>query len=434
MRGFTSTEEGAGEVSYLLDGVEVTDPFTNSLGITLDKGAICQISLYPGWFPAEYDGAMSGIVNITTKDGTDRYKGAIEYGFDGMLKDGANRLGYNRIRFNLGGPLPTTFKSNFFLSGNLWDADNWSPGILPKPHNDRAQRDIFAKLGLRPLNNLRLTIGGNWAYEKFHSYNSGGSKHHSSVHRRSHGNWLKDSYLYEQGNSEMSFNLTYQPTANTFCTIDLARFNTYTKRSAQDGKHYNDWEVIGRGLPWVGAAIDSGWYDPVWRRWNTKTEEEPWELYYTDLGYCYRDLITGELKWETVVYKQIGLTPTATMMLTPGSSMQTGRTSSRFFLTSMPTWPMWLPVQSIKVISIMATFTTGIITIRTSSTASVTTLSPAITTGTLPTTRRMHLSPARLTSLIRSRLVYLIGRITWSLRMFNFTMSFLIRITTKRSP
>jgi len=248
MRGFTSTEEGAGEVSYLLDGVEVTDPFTNSLGITLDKGAICQISLYPGWFPAEYDGAMSGIVNITTKDGTDRYKGAIEYGFDGMLKDGANRLGYNRIRFNLGGPLPTTFKSNFFLSGNLWDADNWSPGILPKPHNDRAQRDIFAKLGLRPLNNLRLTIGGNWAYEKFHLYD----------HQRSRGDWLKDGPLCEDCNSLIYLSLNHSLSQNISYTLNLSQHKTYSRHSSQDGRSYRDFRAIGPGLKWMNDPIKNG--------------------------------------------------------------------------------------------------------------------------------------------------------------------------------
>jgi len=200
------------EVTYLLDGVDITDPFSHSLGITLDKDAISQIWLYPGWFPAEYGGAMSGVVDISTKDETERYKGTIEYGSDGILKDGANHLGYNRVRFNLGGPLPTAFKSNFFLSGNLWNADNWSPGIVPKPHNDKDQRNIFAKLSLRPVDNLKLTIGGSSAYERYHLYD----------HQRSRGDWLKDGPLYEDGNSLVYLRLNHSLNQNISYTLNLS--------------------------------------------------------------------------------------------------------------------------------------------------------------------------------------------------------------------
>ena len=285
---------GPNEVTYLLDGVDVTDPFFHSLGITLDKAIISQISLYPDWFPAEFGEATSEVVNIITKEEVDRYRGRIEYGSDGMLKDEANRLGYNRVRFILGGTLPTAFKSSFFLSGNLWKADNWSPGILPKPHNDKDQKNIFVKLTLSPLDNLKLTIGGSSARERFHLYD----------HPRSRGNWLKDGPLYEDGNSLAYFSLVHSLNHDISYSLKLGRFQTYENHSAQDGKSYNEWKAIGPGLDWVAYAIDQQWYNQEEQRWTGKTAQEAWIYYYQFVKGWIDSVKDGEIYWQNPYFER----------------------------------------------------------------------------------------------------------------------------------
>jgi len=58
-----------GEVSYLIDGVPVTDSYDGSTVVDVNKNSIQEMQLVTGAFNAEYGQAMSGIVNIATKTG-----------------------------------------------------------------------------------------------------------------------------------------------------------------------------------------------------------------------------------------------------------------------------------------------------------------------------------------------------------------------------
>ncbi|MBC8043983.1 MAG: TonB-dependent receptor plug domain-containing protein, partial [Rhizobacter sp.] len=75
-----------GEVAYLVDGISVTDVFNGNQGRENSTGvepqAIQEIQVISGAFNAEYGQAMSGVVNIVTKDGGERYSGSLS-GFTG---------------------------------------------------------------------------------------------------------------------------------------------------------------------------------------------------------------------------------------------------------------------------------------------------------------------------------------------------------------
>ncbi|MCL5020840.1 MAG: carboxypeptidase-like regulatory domain-containing protein, partial [Bacteroidetes bacterium] len=66
-----------GEVTYMIDGVPVTDPYDGSDVIGVNTNAIQQMQLVTGAFNAEYGQAMSGIVNIATKTGGNHFHGSI---------------------------------------------------------------------------------------------------------------------------------------------------------------------------------------------------------------------------------------------------------------------------------------------------------------------------------------------------------------------
>ena len=56
------------EVSYLIDGVSVGNPFdTNGLATSVSQDAIQEMTVISGAFNAEYGRAMSGIVNLVDK-------------------------------------------------------------------------------------------------------------------------------------------------------------------------------------------------------------------------------------------------------------------------------------------------------------------------------------------------------------------------------
>jgi outer membrane receptor protein involved in Fe transport len=69
----------SGEVVYLVDGVPTRDPLTGGMGTQLDKYAIQELQVLTGGFSAEYGQALSGVVNIVTKEGGSNYSGRIEY-------------------------------------------------------------------------------------------------------------------------------------------------------------------------------------------------------------------------------------------------------------------------------------------------------------------------------------------------------------------
>jgi outer membrane receptor protein involved in Fe transport len=57
------------EVAYWVDGVSISDGFDHSQAVQVDNGSIQELQVISGTFNAEYGQAMSGIVNIVTKDG-----------------------------------------------------------------------------------------------------------------------------------------------------------------------------------------------------------------------------------------------------------------------------------------------------------------------------------------------------------------------------
>lgn len=69
----------AGEVAYWIDGVPVTDVYDGGTVVDINKNAVEEMQVISGAFNAEYGQAMSGIVNIVTKDGSDDFRGGMTF-------------------------------------------------------------------------------------------------------------------------------------------------------------------------------------------------------------------------------------------------------------------------------------------------------------------------------------------------------------------
>ncbi len=85
--GITTDAEGnlhfrggrVNEAAFLIDGVPVINPLNKGLGGLIDNYAISELQVLSGTFNAEYGRAMSGIINIVTKDGSEKISGRIRY-------------------------------------------------------------------------------------------------------------------------------------------------------------------------------------------------------------------------------------------------------------------------------------------------------------------------------------------------------------------
>lgn len=66
-----------GEVVYAIDGVPVTDVYDGSTVVDVSTSSIQELQFVSGAFNAEYGKALSGYVNIATKDGDNKFQGSV---------------------------------------------------------------------------------------------------------------------------------------------------------------------------------------------------------------------------------------------------------------------------------------------------------------------------------------------------------------------
>jgi outer membrane receptor protein involved in Fe transport len=122
------------EIQYIVDGMPVDNPFGGGLAVDVQNNNVQQLEVISGTFNAEYGRAMSGIVNIVTKDGGDKLSGS----FDAYAGEYATShtdlfyeinkqkpLGQRYFEGNLGGPVPFLNNTHFFVSARVTDQDGY---------------------------------------------------------------------------------------------------------------------------------------------------------------------------------------------------------------------------------------------------------------------------------------------------------------------
>ncbi len=127
----------SGEVAYWIDGVPVTDAFDGGQVVEVNKNLVQELQLISGAFNAEYGQAMSGIVNIATKEGGSKYTGGLgvyigQYATTNSdtLFPGLNKVNPTAIRnfeANVSGPILGD-DLTFFANGRYIYFDGWLKG------------------------------------------------------------------------------------------------------------------------------------------------------------------------------------------------------------------------------------------------------------------------------------------------------------------
>lgn len=74
--GFHIRGGRTGEVSYWIDGIPITDVYNGGAVVDVSKDMVQELQVVSGAFNAEYGQAMSGIVNIATKSGSNDFGGS----------------------------------------------------------------------------------------------------------------------------------------------------------------------------------------------------------------------------------------------------------------------------------------------------------------------------------------------------------------------
>jgi carboxypeptidase family protein len=139
-----------GEESFILDGLGVKnqlDAATGGLGLKLPPDLLGEASLVTNGFSARYGQALSGLVNIVTRDPGTRWEGRTAYESDRPF-GGSLDHGLDRIAFRAGGPIAggVGVVGALDIAGRLDD----DPVNAPPPTNPRDPR--IQQPGLLPHN------------------------------------------------------------------------------------------------------------------------------------------------------------------------------------------------------------------------------------------------------------------------------------------
>lgn len=256
------------ETSFTLDGMVVTDPvwggsefIQNSSGDFIDE-----LSTLAGTFNAEYGNAMSGVVNVVTKDGAnDKYHGTVNLYTD---RFGISRYDQKTLEgvVSLGGPVPLINDLTFLVYGERKVSDgylygyrypNWSDskGLdidpitkLPAGNGEKVSMDksvyanASAKLKWLPASTFKITAFVGYSelkrdyYDHTFKYYQAGMPHHES-----------EDLL-------VNLSLTHTLSASTYYTVtfggqsrdrflgsfrDLANYDVNTERSDPNNFSYS---------------------------------------------------------------------------------------------------------------------------------------------------------------------------------------------------
>ena len=220
------------EVTYFVDGIVTKVPNTGWQSAHINPSAVQEVSVVSGGFDAEYGDALSGIINIVTKEGGPKHSGTVRYLTDEVFS-AVDRwhFGYSLYDFSLGGPLPMANRFRYFLSGELMTTDAFEDAHhrVPSPRIDyRAQARFSYLFGAKG----KITLSGHKSREQYVYWRSGSLKYFDNIYMTRINNWI----------ASATFN--YMLTAKTLTSFKVG--TTHFDR-AYGNRDYQWEEDSGRG-------------------------------------------------------------------------------------------------------------------------------------------------------------------------------------------
>lgn len=156
------------EVLYLVDGLPIKEAIEGDIGSDLPNSAVVDMTVQTGGFNAEYGNAMSGVVNIITREGEEQFFSRLEVSAVNLSNEPQpfprkDYLDYE-VDFSVGGPVFS--KMNFFISGNFlkpnsrWKKEEF--GIRRSMFTDGESQNMntTAKLTYKLLPSTKLNFQG----------------------------------------------------------------------------------------------------------------------------------------------------------------------------------------------------------------------------------------------------------------------------------
>ena len=263
------------ENAFLLDGVSVQDPLAGTgFGLQLSANAIEEVEVITGGFNAEFGQATSGVVNVKTREGGQKYSGSFSYKRDN-LGDRTSYHVFNTdiIEGNVSGPEPITSfilpslginipgELTFFGSFYTGLTDGITQGYF-KPTANQLVSSTFngTKYAPRAENNWfwlgKLTYKYSPTLKFYYSFNQSVNINQNSQSLQSNLEYVEPSpgyqynyqYILDQANTFThnnkyhSFGVTHTISSKTFYEFKINSFYTNLRADAngRDWYLYNE--------------------------------------------------------------------------------------------------------------------------------------------------------------------------------------------------
>jgi len=233
-----------GEVVYIVDGVVQNDILWGQNFSQISNAAIEQIAFQVGGFEAKFGQSQSGIINVTTKSGSENFSAFV----DAQSSTFTDDYDYNLYTANFGGPIiPGQNDHTFFLSAERgWFLDGDPSAIeidfpsiettyVRRPGKSEGLWRFSGKTYHNLGNQFTIRLGANVNTRDFrnyvHVYSKANSEHNPRLER-----------------DNLSFNAKFSQNlgSNTFYDITLA-YKGY-KEEQGDGVYFNDLDAYGDTL------------------------------------------------------------------------------------------------------------------------------------------------------------------------------------------
>lgn len=349
-----------GEVTYMIDGTYVKDPFDNTLGGNVDVEAVQEMEVISGTFNAEYGNALSGIINIVTKDGSPEYKFKFAYE-SGMLnespyhkadwvldtdlvdglstadkekyKDAVRRedgsSAYDHVsvidskfssdktivdllgKFNssLSGPVPFVKDVFFFVSSSFENRDNYLP------YGFSLNRVLSSKLSYKPIPSLKFQLNYDWSTRWYQLYDHQ-YKYWSYFDELGTGSYP----IWNDQKNRLTFKVSHTLNNTTFYTLSLSKVDNFASREIEE--RFVSWDSETGALDST-EYLTRGYYQGAEGNFRTgddrywyKTESSTYDLDFdfTSQINRYHQIKSGfEYRRHDLFRHRIGMPPRSTI-------------------------------------------------------------------------------------------------------------------------
>ena len=274
----------SGEVKFQVDGVEASDPLFGG-GANVASLSVAGTDVLSGGFDAEYGNALSGVVSVSTKEGSDRLTGEVRWDTDRYGDPTKTFDNFDRFQFGFGGPTPLK-NLTYFATYEGTFTDTYLKSSFTRPTQTVFD---FITLGNRQSNAINTNL--KFAYRP-------NPKNKLTVETINNRNvdtpynfmWSRQGFVKVTFDTVRVFGQadTYRPRYGTWSSLQLD--STFQAINMPDHVPTNDTRFRGVTTVWTNQLSDKSVWSTrgslqTFKTLNSVGKKQPWEYEIQNPSY-----------------------------------------------------------------------------------------------------------------------------------------------------